>query len=182
MSKLSDVNPQKSDYIPDKTAKQIMAILDRWIDEIENYCKPRMELAWLESQGHDQLRAECLDSIASVKEFRSSIQIPSAEQGWAVLTMLDAVHAQATVDELVHTANLHLKTGTARLKKIEKEIKRRRWLSKRIKEGELTAEDLLGSGKKPKRTKLLGEYLEEFDKKSSRTFTADVKTLFDLAD
>ena len=176
---LSDVKPQKLNYITDKEAEGIMATLDEWIDECESYCKWQMDLPE-PMPGHHQLTAECLDSIASVKEYRSTIQSP--EQSWWALAMLQVVITERRMHGLSHNIELFVKPARARVKGIKKRIERRKWLSKRIEERELTAGDLLGSGKKPKRAKILDEYLEEFDKTSSWTFTADVEKIFDLAD
>ena len=175
---LSDVKPQKLDYITDKEAEGIMALLDKWIDECESYCKWQMDLPDV-MPGHHQLTAECLDSIASVKEYRSTIQ--SSGQSWWVLAMLSAVATERLTARLSHKSELFLKPARARLKKFQNTLDRRKWLGKRIEERALTADDLLGSGKKPKRTELFDEYHEQFDKKS-KTFTADLKTIFDLAE
>lgn len=178
MAKLNDVEFQRPNYIPDKNAEQIMGALDKWINEVERFCKSHMDLADL-MPGHDQLIAECFDSIALVKKFRSSIQ--SAEQSWWALAMLYAVETERLALTSVHKLELYSKPARARWQKEIKELGRVDWLNKRIEERELTAKDLLGSGRHPKRTELFDEYHEQFDKKS-KTFTADVKTIFDLAE
>lgn len=173
---LSDVKPQKLNYISDKEAEEIVATLDKWIDECESYCKWQMDLPDV-MPGRHQLTAECLDSIASVKEYRSTIQ--SSGQSWWALAMLSAVATERLTARLSHESELFLKPARARLKKFQNTLDRRKWLGKRIEERALTADDLLGSGKKPKRTKLFDEYHKEFGK-GPKTFTADVKTIFDL--
>ena len=180
MSKLSDALPPKPNYIPDKEAELNMGALDIWIDNCESHCKSRAGVAGMMPE-HDQLIAECLDSIALLKKFRSSIQ--SAEQSWWALAMCSALVAQEKIGRLFDKSDRHLKLARARLKKLEIELKRRRWLSKHIRERELTAADLLGlgSGKKPKRKRLFGEYHELFGK-GPKTFTADVKIIFDVND
>ena len=174
---LSDVKSHESFAFSDKDAAEILAILDEWIDD----CEREGEFyagsgdAPAELAEHRQIAAEYLDSIASLKRYRRTIQ--TAGQSWWALAMMRAARTATMSWKLSRETEQFVRTAWPRLKKYEKAVERRGWLKNRIEEHELTFEDLLGRGKKPKRAELFDEYHKKWIK-SSRTLTADLKELF----
>jgi len=174
---LSDVKSHESIGFSDKDAAGILAILDEWIDD----CEREGEFyagsgdAPAELAEHRQIAAEYLDSIASLKRYRRTIQ--TAGQSWWALAMMRAARTATMSSKLSRETEQFVRTAWPRLKKYEKTVERRDWLKNRVDGHELTVEDLLGQGKKPKRAELFDEYHKRFGM-SSRTLTADLKELF----